>query len=534
MDQLRQWIVEREIGRGVRWLDEHRRLVEQFDPRDEHAPAFLGLLAQWIDAGYASPALIAPLVAMFPAGTRGWMKLGDYAHVRMAEAVIAMAEEEPDQAMERLRLVLELEGELGERGLIATANFWIARCLRKKGRYDDALSYALVSRQLAHDLGYPRVAAIVQVLEVWLYFQKGKPLEAVNMCGRRGPRWCSPTITSARQHRVRVRAHCRRGGRYQQALHHFDRAIEEYKQRDPSHPHLARTLVNAAFVKRLMALQIHRRIDERPARREVATRETRSQVDSLRRDAHDALVKAGEIYRRHGIHAGLGNVHVNLGHLFLDGGDLDLAAEQELTAFGMGEEKNDYILMARSRILQSMVENAKYDEQIEAPEGLAYHAHLAHDSHATGCRFRADAEPPADCAGYVWQGLTLCNEVFLDTEGREQARQYYDRAAELLRPEPQDYIWADLQTLKRKSVRTESLDATLLEWSQGVVGEKSFQQLAEEFAELIIPKVWEREGKKVARVAKRLSISPKKVRRVLASRGLIRNEKRGPAKEPSG
>jgi len=35
----------------------------------------------------------------------------------------------------------------------------------------------------------------------------------------------------------------------------------------------------------------------------------------------------------------------------------------------------------------------------------------------------------------------------------------------------------------------------------------------------VIPKVWEKEGKKVARVAKRLSVSPKKVRRILARAG---------------
>jgi DNA-binding NtrC family response regulator len=52
-------------------------------------------------------------------------------------------------------------------------------------------------------------------------------------------------------------------------------------------------------------------------------------------------------------------------------------------------------------------------------------------------------------------------------------------------------------------------------WSQGSVGDKTFQQITEQFAELIIPKVWEREGRKVSRVATRLSISPKKVRRIL-------------------
>lgn len=56
-------------------------------------------------------------------------------------------------------------------------------------------------------------------------------------------------------------------------------------------------------------------------------------------------------------------------------------------------------------------------------------------------------------------------------------------------------------------------------WSQGSVGDKTFQQITEQFAELIVPKVWEREGRKVSRVASRLSMSPKKVRRILSRVG---------------
>ena len=60
-----------------------------------------------------------------------------------------------------------------------------------------------------------------------------------------------------------------------------------------------------------------------------------------------------------------------------------------------------------------------------------------------------------------------------------------------------------------------SIDPNLKAWSLGAVGDKTFQQITEEFAEIVIPRVWEREGKKVSRVAARLSISPKKVRRIL-------------------
>jgi DNA-binding CsgD family transcriptional regulator len=45
--------------------------------------------------------------------------------------------------------------------------------------------------------------------------------------------------------------------------------------------------------------------------------------------------------------------------------------------------------------------------------------------------------------------------------------------------------------------------------------------MTEEFAEVVIPQVWLREGKKVSRVAERLSISPKKVRRILRRVGLL-------------
>lgn len=52
------------------------------------------------------------------------------------------------------------------------------------------------------------------------------------------------------------------------------------------------------------------------------------------------------------------------------------------------------------------------------------------------------------------------------------------------------------------------------------MGDKTFQQITEEFAEIVIPKVWLREDRKISRVAERLSISPKKVRRILQNAGL--------------
>ena len=65
------------------------------------------------------------------------------------------------------------------------------------------------------------------------------------------------------------------------------------------------------------------------------------------------------------------------------------------------------------------------------------------------------------------------------------------------------------------------MDTVLQEWSQGLVGDKTFQQIEEEFAAIVIPRVWQREGRKVSRVAEKLSVSPKKVRRALQTAGLM-------------
>ena len=101
----------------------------------------------------------------------------------------------------------------------------------------------------------------------------------------------------------------------------------------------------------------------------------------------------------------------------------------------------------------------------------------------------------------------------------EAARELYDLARAACGAAQPDSIWQDLQALRARIVSKGTVDPALKAWSQGAVGEKSFRQISEEFAEIVIARVWEREGRKVSRVASRLSISPKKVRRILARVG---------------
>jgi hypothetical protein len=183
----------------------------------------------------------------------------------------------------------------------------------------------------------------------------------------------------------------------------------------------------------------------------------------------------------------------------------------------VGRTANDSILMARARLLQCEVETGKLEEEIEGSTNAWEHAQAARDyareaveaaKHTQNHRLLARA--------YIWRGLTACNPVIRDLE---DAKRSCELASSFLKSVDYDDLWEELQMLKQKVMPRGSVDPLLRAWSQGITGEETFQELTEQFAEIVIPKVWEKEGKKVARVAKRLSVSPKKVRRILARAG---------------
>ena len=76
-----------------------------------------------------------------------------------------MLEEHLEDALEHFRMVLSLEAQIPDRGVVAISSFWIARCHRKKGQYDDALRCTLTARDVADSAGYREMAAVMRLLE---------------------------------------------------------------------------------------------------------------------------------------------------------------------------------------------------------------------------------------------------------------------------------------------------------------------------------------------------------------------------------
>jgi tetratricopeptide (TPR) repeat protein len=527
--QLKEDLVCRRVGRGMTRLQDHGYFLTSFNPEQKDAARFAGYLAQWVDIGFQRPALVREIVSCFTKSIRSRLPLQDYLYLRLAEGMIAMAAESKEEAIQHLDFVLGLEEQTDDRELLAIANFWKGRCLRMKGEYDQALAFAVKGRELATELGHEPMAAVMRVLESWLFFQKGNTKQALQILhgAEAALSKTDDYLTLGNIHSSYGRI-ARRQGRYQHAIEHFTVAIAQYRQRDSRHRNVARTLTNLASSKRLIALQLRRKIDADAARRrKAATRgraseegrkvQHRGRFEQLRQEALAELKEAAAIYEEYGNHHGLGSVHLAYGHLHLDNGDLDHADAEAKIAFRLGEGKGDHILMARARLLDCMIENVRVEEEIGENAEPGSHARQAQDCaqeaielarHTQNRRLLADA--------HIWQGLTYCNPFFDDSDS---ARQSYDQAITLFKGNHADGTWEDLEMLKARVLRGGRVNPVLREWSQGSVGDKTFQQLSEQFAELIIPKVWEREGRKVSRVATRLSMSPKKVRRILSRVG---------------
>ncbi len=530
--QLKEDLVCRRVGRGMVSLQDHQEIFTSFDPEQKNAARFAGYLAQWVDIGFQRPALVKEFVSRFSKSIRSRLPLQEYLYLRLAEGMIAMAAEATEDAFRHLDFVLGLEEQIDDKELLSIANFWKGRCLRMKGEYDPALAFAIKGRELATELGHEPMAAVMRVLESWLFFQKGNTREALQILQEAEPvlKKTDDYLTIGNIHSSYGRI-ARRQGRYQHAIEHFTAAITQYRQRDPRHRNVARTLTNLASSKRLIALQLVRKIDADAARRRKAAKrgraredgaklQNRGRLEQLRSEALAELKEAAEIYEEYRNHHGLGSVHLNYGYLHLDNGDLEDADAEAQTAYRLGEEKCDHILMARARLLDCMIENARVEEEIGEQADPDGHARQAQDCAQEAIELARQTQNRRLLAdSYIWQGLTFCNRFFDDPDS---ARHSYDQAIAQSKGNQVDGTWEDLETLKARVLRAGRVNPLLRAWSQGSLGDKTFQQITEEFAELIIPKVWEREGRKVSRVATRLSMSPKKIRRIL---GRVRRRK---------
>jgi tetratricopeptide (TPR) repeat protein len=529
-EELTLALRQRRIKHGIAILDSAEAELRRIGPDTPNSARILLLLAQWIDIGYRDYRFLDPLLLRFGADSRKRLSVDDYLKLRMAQAFRSFSSGESDFAIEALQWVLNTLEDLGDDADAALAHFWKGRAHRKKGEYEKSLEHIVRAREMTHAQNDKLFTAIIQVQESWLLFQKGMTREALDILASAESVLKSTdhfvvlgNIESARGRIVR------RLGEYTRALDHFTRAMDLYARRDANHLNLARALVNAAYVRRLLALQIRKRIDRQaqsgrarggPHKLPGASSESlRARYHEISQQAMNDLNHARAIYDLHRHADGIGKVTLNLGYLHLDRGDIDRATPEAAEAYRIGQQQGDQILMARARILQAAIENAHVEEQTGEDVDVAVHANRAREYSEEALKLAHGTQNLRLLAGAcIARGMTAANEFFQDWE---EARKRASEATSLIGPGENDHLVEDLSVLKSRIVQASGINDTLRGWSEGMLGNKTFQQISEEFAEIVIPKVWIHEGRKISRVAARLSISPKKVRRILRNAGSV-------------
>jgi tetratricopeptide (TPR) repeat protein len=506
---LNHALIRRQVRDGFDLLDKADLDRQLLDPAAPEAAAYLLCVAQWVDLGYKDLPFLQHLAAPFFEIPRSEMHLGDYLCLRMVEAYLAFLNEQSVKACEIFDLVLRVGDTILEPHLVVVAHFWKCRAHRQQGQYDLALHHIHLAKSLSANLGATRLVAVTNIHESWLLFQRGQRREAMRLLDEAEAELQSTghvlslgNIESARGRFIR------RGGEYTRALEHFERAAQIYRSQFPHHPNLARTLVNAAYVKRLIALEL-----QSASGAGRAKGSDHSRFLQMCQQALALLEQAREIYLRTCHRTGIGTVLVNAGYLHLDTGDIDRAEQEATKAFALGEEKQDHILMARARALQASIHNERAEEQLGELHDTARSAHLARAAAEDSVTLAKLTQNNRLLAGaYIVSGTVAANAFFADWHA---AKSFAGMATELLSKDDIDHLSKQLQQLKQRILQAKGIDEMLRSWSEGIVGEKTFQQVTNEFAEMVIPKVWEREGRKISRVAEVLSMSPKKVRRIL-------------------
>jgi tetratricopeptide (TPR) repeat protein len=520
----------RHVSAGVAMLNETEAAWSKLLPGDAHATELLILIAQWIDVGYRDYHLLDSLLTRFSAKFRQKLPLQDYVRLRMVEGFRALSADELDKAIETFDFVLTAEQDMAEEQPMTLAHFWKGRAHRKKGEYELALKEIVLAREQSQQSSDNSVfTAVIQVQESWLLFQKGLKKDALRLLSHAEATLKDTDHYLARGNIESARGRIvRRSGEYTKALEHYDRAISIYSQGNADHRNVARVLVNAAYVKRLLALQIRKKIDVRADKtnqdrpHQLAANSSlamRNRYQQLCSEAILQLRRAREIYTLHDDSRGLGTVIVHSGYLHLDGGDIDRAAREAIEAYRIGQEKNDQILMARARVLQTATENSKIEEQLGEDIDMALYANHAMElSEEALFLARHTQNRRLLAAAHIARGMTAANDFFQDWD---LAKRCASEATDLIKAGENDHLLDELAALKSYIMHASGINDTLRGWSEGMVGDKTFQQITEEFAEIVIPKVWLREERKISKVAESLSVSPKKVRRILRNVGWL-------------
>jgi len=460
--RLEELLLSRNIAEGFALLDSSAAVFDDIASCGDAAIALAVCLAQWIDLGYRDAGMLEAVCERLPPQSAE-LPFVDVIRLQLLTAYRSFSTEALDKAILCLERCL-LGAEILPPPLVFLTHFWKGRVHRKKGDYGNAARHLKAARECAETLNRPKLVAVTRIHESWLAFQDGEAARALKMLDEAevelkpvGHALSLGNIESARGRFVR------RSGQYAESLAHFEKAIALYEKEFSNHPNLARAMVNAAYVKRLLALELRPTLYREKMPGSVNVRYLRLTNEGL-----DLLSRAEKIYQKHHHQGGTGSVLVNSGFLHLESGDIEKAAHEALRAYKLGSEMADVILMARATSLQSAVERAKAEEQIDGEESTERHLQRAVEYAERAIELAKSTQNRR----LIAEAILVRGFAALDEPGSnlEVARQCVSEAAALLSNSDRDHLFKELVELKTRILRATSVDDTLRRWSEGQLG----------------------------------------------------------------
>jgi tetratricopeptide (TPR) repeat protein len=437
------------------------------------------------------------------------LTLCDLAFLNTAEGLVKFHRDEYRKAEAFFAQVYEDSRRGGYIELTTVSRYYQGRVSWKQGDYNQALEH--IREAKAFDQGsnnHSRVASM-ELDEGWLLFLTGKVSEAKQVLDHaksllQNSRLDNPIdLGNILSFQGRL---YREERQYEKALECSNEAIVAYGEHDPGHRNVARCHINNGFVYRLLA----RDLDRKRVPPALRTK-TEEQVNALRQKAFEELAQADEIFRfdekRNARR--LGKLHSIRALLFLDLCEFDTAEAEACLAFTLAESKNDKLVMADARIIQSTLalEGGKGSNARKAFEFAQQGIELAEQTQDRRLRARA----------YIRQGLALLEFPYDDALG---ARACYQEAQTYLVPEDKDYLrdtFAGLaKGIERKlSVSTFVYRITRADMEKYHLDGYTLEEISAERDEELIRYVYLNSDRSIKKTANKLKTGEKKVRRAL-------------------
>jgi len=542
LSELQADLGSRRIEVGMQRLASCSHIFGSFDPSMENATQFLGIVAQWCDLGFGDVGLVKQLLKNYPLESRFALPITDYVQVSMAKGMVAMAEEVFDEAISHFDIVLKLAPESESWNAVSTVSCWMARCLKEKGLYENALSLIRRAEEVQRECGHVRNDGPARVLEGFVLFAKGESKSAIkNLQGAQDLLNGTDDYESLGHIQALHGRIMHQNLRDDLAIQYYQKAIELFQKSKARPDNIARTIVDMACSNFNIMRRLRRSIDEGSQQQESKLQGTSravllQELSDLCGQTLAGLDRAAQIYRDASDTRGVSRVHVIRGFLYLESGELDLAANEAENGYQLARSKNDQLRMATARNLQCLVENTAVEEGIG---GVAEHA-LAALEYAREAVELAGNTPHRMvlASAYIYLGLILSNEYFNNREG---AHDVMERVAPCLESDLLYFVRESYQRLKKRLREEVTLESALIRLAQGEIGAKTYRELMEDFTDLVISTVWDEEKRVIKYTAARLSISRKKVRRVLRKLDLVETKRRTrregprlPATDPHG